>query len=243
MQMRFVRMAVAFTAVVVSGENVHAASPKPKTKDDSMSTQGDEGARPTDVKQLAEKIGSMGENQRAALANSLAEDARSSARMAAKVLWTGDERAPNAAQALLTDMDETAILALVEPAPHPKVQERVWVLETVVDAELALRRKVMKRPEKSLDDKTTIPDSIHGPVERIPPKRRVCDEAYLLMRKIVHVGEKINDVVVNESMFLNLPDEVKDAKIREARRSGEWNRAITGKEVQEYIRKSGEDLE
>jgi hypothetical protein len=73
-----------------------------------MSMRSNEGARPVDVKQLAEKIRPMDENQRAALATSLAKDARSSARMAVKILWTGDEKAADAAQALLTDISPFA---------------------------------------------------------------------------------------------------------------------------------------
>lgn len=232
MNTRCVSFAVVVVVAAAFEKNAEAAPPlKSKTKGEPISTRSSEGARPMDVKQLADRIRSMDENQLIALATSLTEESRSSARMAAKIFAAGDDEAADGAQILLTHMEETAILPLVESIAHPKVADRVWVLRAAVQAETALRRKLMKKLEKSLDDRTVVPASLHGPVERMPPKLRVCDQAYLLLRKIIYVGADLNELLANEDAFLNLPDEVKDAKIREARRSGEWTRAMTGKDV------------
>jgi hypothetical protein len=234
MDMRCASLTVALAAAVAFTKSAEAGPPlKSKTKGESLSTRNGEGTRPIDVKQFADKIRSMDENQLVALAKSLAEESRSSARMAARIFGAPDEDAADSAQILLVHMDEAAILALVESTAHPKVADRVWVLRAAVQAETALRRKLMKRLERSLDDRTEVPTSLHGPVERMPPKQRVCDQAYLLLRKMILVGEDLNEVLANEDAFLNMPDEVKDAKIREARRSGQWTRAITGKDVEE----------
>ena len=90
----------------------------------------------------------------------------------------------------------------------------------------------MARVDTLLDDQETLPRRLAGPIEQPPPKRRVCDQAYLLMRKIVHWGESLLDASVQENQFLNLPDDLKDARITEARVSGIWNRALSGHELE-----------
>jgi hypothetical protein len=54
------------------------------------------------------------------------------------------------------------------------------------------------------------------------------------MRQIVHLGEPPVEADVQANIFLNSPDDFKDEQIRKARQSGIWNRAITGKDIDDY---------
>lgn len=79
-------------------------------------------------------------------------------------------------------------MPLLEPNPALP-EQRTTLIEQAVEAEVALRRKVIARIDALLDDRTPIPVPVSGPAEQRPPPRRVCDEAYLLMRQMVHFGE------------------------------------------------------
>ena len=120
-------------------------------------------------------------------------------------------------------------------APSPaSPEQRVFVVARVVEAELALRRKVIARIDKLLDDRAPVIHPTIGPMEQKIPPRRVCDEAYLLMRQMVHFGEPPVEAGVQAKLFINAPNDFKDAQIKRARASNVWNRAITGEDVDEY---------
>jgi hypothetical protein len=162
----------------------------------------------------------------------LAQQARSDADSAVSLFLNADPDLAEQAQILLPSLEETAVVALVAKSGLTSATQRVWMLKQAVKAELALRRKVMARLDTLLDDREVLPQRLVGPIEQMPPERRVCDQAYLLMRKLVHWGELLLDASVEENQFLNLPDDLKDARIIEARTSGIWNRALSGHELE-----------
>jgi hypothetical protein len=197
-------------------------------------TAGREGASPMTRDRLLEQIRPLDQAQVEALASSLALAARAAPQAAVELSLGADEDASIKAKRFLLQMEDLAIVPWLE-APNPASPEhRVLVIAQSVDAELALRRKVIARIDKLLDDRTPVAVRTTGPAEQKPPRRRVCDEAYLLMRQMVHFGEPPMEAGVQASMFLNAPADFKDAQIKKARASNVWNRAITGKDVEDY---------
>jgi hypothetical protein len=168
-----------------------------------------------------------------ALANSLRASSSATPKAAIELLLGPDEMAASRARLLLVFLGDLAILPLLDAKPSLP-QQRAALIEQAVDAEVALRRKVIARIDALLDDRTPIPVPRSGPAEQKPPPRRVCDEAYLLMRQMVHFGEPAVDADVQAKIFLNAPDDMKDPIIKKARASGVWNVAITGKDIEDY---------
>jgi hypothetical protein len=183
---------------------------------------------------LLEQLRPLGEAKVEALASSLVESAREAPAAAIEVSLGADEGSAIKAKRLLLWLQELAIVPLLGAPKTPDAEERVFHVAQAVDAELALRRKVIARIDKLLDDRSEVPVETSGPVEQKPPRRRVCDEAYLLMRRIVHFGEAQLDAEVQANLFLNAPDDFKDEQIRKARATNVWNRAITGQEIEDY---------
>ncbi len=112
----------------------------------------------------------------------------------------------------------------IEPiagAPIPAAPEgRIFLFGQAIEAEVALRRKVIRQLDALLDDQWPMPaPQTRGPVEQKAPRRRVCDEAYLTMRRLVHLGEDPLDASVQANMVLNAPEDFKDAPINKARAS------------------------
>lgn len=183
---------------------------------------------------LQEQLRRLVPDQISALALSLRTSARSAAQSAIEIYLTDDDEVGDKAQRLLGELDEVAIVPLLESARPVSAEKRSWMILQSVEAELALRRRIIAQLDKLLDDRELLPVKSRGPIEQSVPARRICDQAYLLMRKIVHIGEAQEEASVQENLFLNAPDDFKDAQIEKARHCAIWNRAITGQDIEDY---------
>ena len=56
-------------------------------------------------------------------------------------------------------------------------------------------------------------------MEEAPAARRVCDEAYLQLRRLLNPRESVERYHLNASAFLQLSTEEKENEIRKARKS------------------------
>jgi hypothetical protein len=166
--------------------------------------------------------------QEDALAKQEVESARTIPRLAAN-LWARAE--PDLAQnahGFLTEIGDLAIVPVIEGPSRGDPKSVVQALNLITDAELGLRQKVIQRVNQLLDDKRPIPPRPQlGPKpEQADHPRRVCDEAYVAMRRLVHFGESQYGSVVEVSFFFSASEATRDQAIAEARRSNNWRRAV-----------------
>lgn len=156
-------------------------------------------------------------------------DGRLPARVAARLWAKGDDDVSMGAYELLQSVADLAIEPLIAglgPADPTRVSQG---LDLVVHAELELRAKVVRHVDGLLVDKRRVPPpQSFGAVEETPDDRRVCDEAYVAMRRLVHYGESAWDLVTSARQFYRSPEGARDAAITEARRTNEWRRALRG---------------
>lgn len=178
---------------------------------------------------VEENLRRSSDDQVSGIADTLEKDLREPVRSATQLWMSPDAAMSGKAMALLLGVDDLAIVPLMEIDP-PTPADKVWAMRMAVDAELALRKKMVAKVDVLLDDKTPIPMAKPPRAERVPPPRRVCDEAYLLMRRMVHFGEDPITAQAEASYFLDLTDAEKDAAIRKARSSGMWNRVVEGED-------------
>jgi len=181
---------------------------------------------------VEENLRRSSEDQVSGIANTLASDLREPVRSATQLWMSPDSAMSRKAMTLLLSIDELAIAPLTEVDPATPA-DKVWAMRMAVDAELALRKKMIARMDALLDDKTPIPMAKPPRAEQVPPPRRVCDEAYLLMRTVVHFGEDQVTAQAEASFFLDLTDAEKDVTIQKARSSGIWNRVLGGEDGNE----------
>lgn len=134
------------------------------------------------------------------------------------------KREPDTDRSILVRLGPDAIDALIEQDFTGDADERAFLLQVLVEAELALRARVIAKVEKLLDDREALSElPAHVQLEVRPPRRRVCDEAYVSMRRLVHPEEDQVGYHVESDAFLHLPEELKDTKIQEARTTHTWN--------------------
>ncbi|HEY2407229.1 MAG TPA: hypothetical protein VGI10_14565 [Polyangiaceae bacterium] len=166
--------------------------------------------------------------QEEALAKQETDEARAVPRLAVSLWAKGEPELAANAFAFLSEIGDLAIVPVLEGPLRDDPKSTVQALNLLADAELGLRQKVIARVNQLLDDKRPVP-----PRPRIGPKpdepdhpRRVCDEAYVAMRHIVHFGESQYGSVVEPSFFFAAPEAARDKAIAEARRSNNWRRAV-----------------
>jgi len=105
----------------------------------------------------------------------------------------------------------------------------VWALRTEGLQLAEMLRKIVKYFAAHLSDTRKVPASRGaGPTEEQPPVVRICDEAYLQLRRLVNLEESMDQYLLNSRAFLNLPEARKDEEIRKSRQSRAFTR-FTGR--------------
>ncbi len=153
-----------------------------------------------------------------ALAAAILADAWKGARAAVEV-WRGPEaKAAHNALVVLSQLGELAVAPLIEASSPRTGRERIWLLRTIAEAGIGLRAKIIARVEAALDDRELVhPPKPVGPCEEPPRPHRVCDEAYVQLRRLVGPAESEEDAVIQAWLFLKLDEAAKDAEIAKAR--------------------------
>jgi hypothetical protein len=91
----------------------------------------------------------------------------------------------------------------------------VWTVTAAAAAAVALRARVAERVRALLNDRRLVP-----PVEPADPRveeplrpRRVCDEAYGVLRELLETGESRPALVMDRWAFFRLAETERDAEI------------------------------
>jgi hypothetical protein len=169
-------------------------------------------------------------NKQDELAGRLRSQARSVPTQAAKV-WSATtvERHRLAAYALLDGMEELSIVPLLEAGPPKDAESVSQYLEMVTNHAVVLRRRIVERLQPLLDDRRPIPErGSFGPTpDEREQRRRVCDEAYLKIRLLMHAGQDdVESEAGNRAVFLFMSEGARDAEIRRARTTGDWDHEL-----------------
>jgi hypothetical protein len=86
--------------------------------------------------------------------------------------------------------------------------------------------------KKLLENKTRVPiPKPKRPVEERIPQRRVCDEAYLLLRRALTFDVSVLVRELTEREFLDLEETERDKEIERYKRTGEWTALVEDPEA------------
>lgn len=161
------------------------------------------------------------------LAQAVMNDAREPARAAMQLRMAAEAALANKAAILLSRIEEAALIPLLEPTGAQNSLQAVWLLRVGVNVELELRKGIVKFLHGMLDDKRRVPIPKNaGPMEETPPPLRVCDEAYMQMRRVLNLQEKQDQYFMNTRAFLNLPEAKKNEEIQKAKQLGIWTQLV-----------------
>ena len=122
-------------------------------------------------------------------------------------------RAGNARD-LVGELEDLTIGTMLDGAPPPAVEHHVWRLGAAVAAIVSLRARAAERLRETLGDRRQVPiEPSPSPIEEQPYPRRVCDEAYLMLRELLHLGESRGQFALDARGYLRLDDDGRDAEI------------------------------
>ena len=167
------------------------------------------------------------ENGLSALVDEITQEDRRDARSAVQIWASDDPAMSRKALVLLSGVHDLAVVPLLESRGPHSPEKEAWLLTTIAEAQIELRGEVVRRIDLSLADRRPVPlpDAYQGStMEETPPPRRVCDEAYALMRRLTRPGENEEQYQAKVRAFLQLGDRQKDAEIKQEKNGSVWKR-------------------
>lgn len=160
-------------------------------------------------------------------ARSLAQTSRQAAQELVRLWASGSAEQSKKAVEVLSRMEETSVAPLIGHAGPAAPAQDVWMIRTAVQNEIDLRLKVVRRIDRLLEDRRGVPRPAPSrPVESVPPTRRVCDDAYLLVDHLLDPSISAVARAGKADQFLAMTDQQRDAEIHQLRASRTWKRLL-----------------
>jgi hypothetical protein len=157
-------------------------------------------------------------------------ESRGPARAAVRVWLRGDEDGRAKALVMLQALDDLAIVPLLELGPPVDVAQFGSYVRLLVSAEARLRAHLRSRLVELLRDRRPTPTPPSDGQEEKAPSHRVCDEAYIAMRRLANLGQEPYEELLAIRKFDSLSEPDRDREIARAVRSGDFRHGIsTGK--------------
>ena len=124
------------------------------------------------------------------------------------------------ALAVTLNLGSLAFQPLLDSLNPDRPEDCALELRQALDLQTADRQHLAAKLDKLMDEKVALkpPPQPANTEERIRP-RRLCDEAYLALRKLLSLDESEDDQLVNERMFLDMSEADRDKEIQKVRKS------------------------
>lgn len=127
------------------------------------------------------------------------------------------------ASAVALKLGNLVLPLLLDSLPVGRPNDLVWELQTAISIQSANRAKIAKILMELLSDQREIePDDPFASAEDRAPVRRVCDEAYLLLRRLQVWSETDEQLYLNQNAYLKMSMEERDAEIKRRRGERTW---------------------
>jgi len=160
------------------------------------------------------------------LAQMIREKSWKEPRKVVEILHSAKGKDAEKAAAVLLELGDLALFPLLERIDLTEPDSAVWEMKLAVDIYLANRSRIVKILDEMLEDTTVVEPGISlANVEEPPPPKRVCDEAYLMMRTLFALEDE-ETKLANTDVFLDMTDEERDAEIKRSRETGKWTSLV-----------------
>lgn len=127
------------------------------------------------------------------------------------------------AAAVLQSLGSVAFPTMLDSINRTTPEDYVWEVQLLAEIASDSRRRLVQELDRMLADKRDVKQPDLGPgVEESPIPRRVCDEAYLMLRHMLVTGESDDAQYLNERAFLNRDDKAKDREIARYKQMKTW---------------------
>ena len=157
------------------------------------------------------------------LSNAISEESRKDVNELVRILHSGKEAESKKASMVLMSIGDLAVTPMLDSLDVKNADNYAWEMDIILSQYLLNRNKITIVLNSMLLDKRQLKDPVlEGPLEEKPDPRRVCDEAYLMLRRLTSFNENEEDLMMNEKKFLDMTDDLKDKEIDRIKSSKEW---------------------
>ena len=176
-----------------------------------------------EVRRLLSEIEPDDTRQLTALARRIVHDASQSAASLTHVWASASTSDRQKAQTVLETLRELAVDPWLSVGAAGHGSRDVEAALQACRAYLAAQEDLLQRLGAMMDVTTRVPPrEMEGPVEEEEQPSRECDEAYLLVRRLLRVDESVLIRTLNRELFLSLPPSKRDAEISNFKKTGHW---------------------
>lgn len=145
-------------------------------------------------------------------------DAEQAPASAIRYVQTGGPQGVKALS-VVSQLLETGVTPMLDTARTFRPGPPSWLLFEVARGVTTAERAVVKRLRAALKDGRHIEPQDKGPIEEKQPRFRICDEAYLALRRLLHSESRLQ-FSVESRHFLSLPETEKNDEIEKYRKNG-----------------------
>ncbi|HVP07789.1 MAG TPA: hypothetical protein VMS71_08105 [Candidatus Acidoferrum sp.] len=139
------------------------------------------------------------------------------------LMHTDSQDTKQKASAVALKLGNLVLPMLLDSLPVGKPNDLIWELQQALTLQNASRAKITKILLDLLKDQRELePDNPFASAEDRAPVRRVCDEAYLLLRRLQVVNETDNQLYLNENAFMKMSMPERDAEIKRWQGERTW---------------------
>ena len=157
------------------------------------------------------------------LSNNIVETSIAESKMIIDLLHSEHEDESSKSKAVLQSTGEIMLTPLLHSLNPDVPEDYVWDMTTVLDMQMENRVLIAKALDVMLDDKRDLKLPFQAPgIEETFTPRRVCDEAYRMMRQLLAFKEGEMEQFFNTDAFLNMSDKERDTEIKRFRTSKRW---------------------
>ena len=142
-------------------------------------------------------------------------------------MLSGDEESFKKAASVLLGIGDLAQTPMLE-ANTKNQDDSTWIMERVVDIQLEVRTKVVNKLITMLDDKRPLTHPVFFPayIEEKPPHLRVCDSAYISLRRLLSTAETEHNLFLNTDRFSRNTEKEKDTEIARFKKARTWSNLL-----------------
>ncbi|GEM_PF-936769 len=172
---------------------------------------------------IAESLRHIDKNDEArldSLAEAIKQKGEKGVREAVSLMHSRDTALAEKAFGVVLELGPIALNPILDSLRTDKPDETVLELGHALDLAQADRGRLASVLDKLMDDKQNVPlpEQPANTEEKLPP-RRLCDEAYLMLRRLLSPEETIDDQIMNGRLFLDLSEADRDKEIAKVRKS------------------------
>jgi hypothetical protein len=134
-----------------------------------------------------------------------------------------DEQPGQNARLVLLSMGDIVLTPLLDSLRMDDPDKLVWSLQTAVGFHRENEARIVKLLNQLLADKRQLPLPPQSPTteERVP-SRRVCDECYLMMRRLLAMEDEESEMVNARIFLYSMTEEERDSEIARLLNTKTW---------------------